>query len=133
MTGWQIGQQFAGQAEQIELADLVKYACASGDYNPLHFDEAYAKSKGQSSVLVHGMLGAGILSALSTNLAGTEGFVKSFDVRFVKTMPVNSRLQSKAQVTAINPVLNGTEYTVNLWLENEQGETTIKGNACIFI
>ena len=133
MKNWEIGQQFTGRAERIELVDLVKYAGASGDYNPLHFDETYAKSKGQPSVLIHGMLGAGILSTLLTDFAGTEGFVKSIDVRFVKTMPVNSRLLSKAQVITINPLQNGTEYTVNLWLENEQGETTIKGNACIFI
>ena len=124
---FQVGERIVGQTQQVELIQLIKYAGASGDFNPLHFDFDYAKQKGQKAVLMHGMLGAGILSTLTTEIAGESGFVKSFDVRFTKELLVDSSVTPEAMIEQV------TEQQVNvqLMLKNEFGEIATKGTAII--
>src|SRR5512144_1832335 len=56
--------------ENITRTDIVKYAGASGDFNPIHHDETFAKSAGYPSVFAHGMLSAGLLSKCLTDYVG---------------------------------------------------------------
>jgi acyl dehydratase len=66
----------------IERADIVRYAGASGDFNPIHIDDAYAQAAGAPSVFAMGMLPAGYLAhALSDWFGGPHG-LRRFKVRF---------------------------------------------------
>ncbi|REB08685.1 dehydratase [Sporosarcina sp. BI001-red] len=66
----------------VTREQLVQYAQASGDLNPLHTDDAFAKSIGMDGVIAHGMLIMGFLGQYVQELAGTESVVSNFNMRF---------------------------------------------------
>lgn len=66
----------------VTKVQLVKYAGASGDFNPLHTDDEFARSIGMDGVIAHGMLIMGFLGKYVMKLAGTDSRVYSFYMRF---------------------------------------------------
>ncbi|WP_050616195.1 MaoC/PaaZ C-terminal domain-containing protein [Bacillus testis] len=77
------GQQLERlQKKAVTKVQLVKYAGASGDFNPLHTDDAFAQSIGMSGVIAHGMLIMGFLGEYVMKLAGTDAEVHTFNMRF---------------------------------------------------
>ncbi len=66
----------------ITKVQLVKYAGASGDFNPLHTDDEFARSIGMKGVLAHGMLIMGFLGEYVAKLAGDDAEVRRFRMRF---------------------------------------------------
>lgn len=66
----------------ITKVQLVKYAGASGDFNPLHTDDAFAQSVGMNGVIAHGMLVMGFLGDYVMQFASDQLAVKSFSMRF---------------------------------------------------
>lgn len=77
------GQQLpAHTKEKVTKVQLVKYAGASGDFNPLHTDDAFAQKIGLPGVIAHGMLVMGFLGEYINKLAGDVAEVKDFKMRF---------------------------------------------------
>ncbi|MEG0383139.1 MAG: MaoC/PaaZ C-terminal domain-containing protein [Solibacillus sp.] len=77
------GQQLpAHTKEKVTKVQLVKYAGASGDFNPLHTDDAFAQKIGLPGVIAHGMLVMGFLGEYVNKLAGDVAIVKDFKMRF---------------------------------------------------
>lgn len=66
----------------VTKVQLVKYAGASGDYNPLHTDDDFAKKIGMQGVIAHGMLVMGFLGEYVMNLAGDIAVPSNFRMRF---------------------------------------------------
>lgn len=83
------GQQLPPHTKQpVTKVQLVKYAGASGDFNPLHTDDAFAQKIGLPGVIAHGMLIMGFLGEYVNQLAGETAFMKDFNMRFgAMTMP----------------------------------------------
>ncbi|WP_026575794.1 MaoC/PaaZ C-terminal domain-containing protein [Bacillus sp. UNC438CL73TsuS30] len=74
----------------VTKVQLVKYAGASGDYNPLHTDDAFAQSIGMPGVIAHGMLVMGFLGEYVMGLAGKTAEITNFRMRFgAMTRPVD--------------------------------------------
>ena len=70
--------------ENLTRTQIVQYAGASGDFNPIHHDEMFAsKAAGYPSVFAHGMLTMGLTGRLLTDWLG-DGVLREFGVRFVK-------------------------------------------------
>lgn len=67
--------------ENLTRTDLVRYAGASGDFNPIHHDEGFAKAAGNPSVFGHGMLTAGFVAKCLTDAVGAES-LRRYKVRF---------------------------------------------------
>lgn len=67
--------------ENLSRTDLVRYAGASGDFNPIHHDEEFARAAGNPTVFGHGMLTAGFLARCLTDVVGPEG-LRRYRVRF---------------------------------------------------
>src|SRR6202050_5869715 len=67
----------------LNRTDLVAYAGASGDFNPMHHDEVKAQAAGQPSVFGHGMFSMGFLGSATSDYVGV-GNVRRFQVRFAK-------------------------------------------------
>ena len=65
----------------LTVTDIVRYAGASGDFNPLHHDPEFAKAAGLPGVMAHGMLSAGLLGAFVSTWFG-PGSVRRYKVRF---------------------------------------------------
>src|ERR1035438_7546403 len=82
----------------LERTDLVRYAGASGDYNPMHHDEIKAVAAGQPSVFGHGMFSMGFLGSAITDYVGI-GNIRRFRVRFAKQTWPDEELRTSIVVT----------------------------------
>lgn len=76
------------QTIQVTREMLVRYAGASGDFNPIHYSDHFACELGQQSVIAHGMLTMGLAMRLVTDLAGDPSRVRSCQFRFKRPVPV---------------------------------------------
>jgi acyl dehydratase len=112
----------------LDRTDLVVYAGASGDYNPMHHDEVKAKQAGQPSVFGHGMFSMGFLGSAITDYLGI-GHVRRFQVRFAKQTWPDEKLSTKIVVTGKRTV--GQDHLVDLdvRLLNDVGEEKVVGEA----
>ncbi|MEZ5141435.1 MAG: MaoC/PaaZ C-terminal domain-containing protein [Acidimicrobiales bacterium] len=79
----QVGDEAPSLTHTLTRTDLVRYAGASGDFNPMHHDEVAAQAAGLPSVFGHGMLSMGILGKAITDFAGV-GNLTRYQVRFTK-------------------------------------------------
>src|SRR5881275_648264 len=77
------GDEGPSVTHELTRTDLVMYAGASGDFNPMHHDEIAAQAAGLPSVFGHGMFTAGLLATAVTNYVGV-GNLASYRVRFTK-------------------------------------------------
>ena len=115
-------------SHELTRTDLVMYAGASGDFNPMHHDEVKAQAAGLPSVFGHGMFSAGLLAKAVTDFVGI-GNLRSYRVRFVKQTWPGEVLTSAVVVKA-----KRTEDGVNLvdlecTLVNQDGEQKVAGEA----
>ena len=85
---------------KIDRELLKRYADASGDQNPIHQDEAFAKSVGLPDVIAHGMLTMGLVGQYVSDWAGGSANVKEFSARFIKPVVVPAN-------TTVELVVNG--------------------------
>jgi acyl dehydratase len=89
----------------IVRADLVRYAGASGDFNPIHWNERFAKSVGLPDVIAHGMFTMATAARVLTDWAGDPGAVVEYGVRFTRPVvvpdPDGATLTVAGEVTGV--------------------------------
>ena len=112
--------------EKVEKAMFVRYAGASGDFNPIHWSEDFAKSAGYETVFAQGMFTAGVLGTFLTNWVGEEN-VRRFRTRFVGQVWPGEQISCKATVTSVGE----GSAEIALLVENEKGEKKIDGDATV--
>lgn len=83
-----IGTKIPSQTYVINREMLISYADASGDQNPIHQDETFARSVGLPNVIAHGMLTMALAGRFVTEWAGGSAHVKEFSARFTKPVVV---------------------------------------------
>ena len=91
---------------KIDRELLKRYANASGDQNPIHQDEAFAKSVGLPDVIAHGMLTMGLVGQYVSDWAGGSVNVKEYSARFIKPVVVPAN-------TVVDLVVNGVATEEN--------------------
>ncbi len=101
-----VGDALPELTAPITRADLVRYAGASGDFNPIHWNERFAKSVGLPDVIAHGMYTMALAGRLLTQWTGDAGRVVDYGVRFTRpvvvpdadgaTLVVNGKVASKS-------------------------------------
>jgi acyl dehydratase len=105
MNKIEVGAEFAPKSFLINRKLLVEYANASGDQNPIHQDEAFAKSVGLPDVIAHGMLTMALAGKYLTDISGSQS-VLEFSARFIKPVVVPAdtdvALVISGKVTEIN-------------------------------
>lgn len=82
------GQEIGSLTVDLSRASLVRYAGASGDFNPIHWNERFAQSVGLSGVIAHGMLTMGTAVQLVSDWVGDPGAIVDYQTRFTKPVPV---------------------------------------------
>jgi acyl dehydratase len=118
--------------ERVSRTDLVKYAGASGDYNPMHHDESIAQKAGMPSVFAHGMFSMGLLSNVVVNWAGPAA-LKSFDVQFRAITWPEDRITCTGKVTGKREEGGQKLVDVDLACETKPGTRTIVGRATVVL
>jgi acyl dehydratase len=83
-----VGDELPVQEFPVTRADLVRYAGASGDFNPIHWNERFAKSVGLPDVIAHGMFTMATAIRVVTDWAGDPGAVLEYGVRFTRPVVV---------------------------------------------
>jgi acyl dehydratase len=122
------GDEAPVRSHVLSRTDLVAYAGASGDFNPMHHDEVKATAAGQPSVFGHGMFSMGFLGSAITDYVGV-GHVRRFQARFAKQTWPDEVLRTKIVVTGKR--MDGDEALVDLdvRLHNAEGEEKVVGEA----
>ena len=115
--------------ENLSRTQIVMYAGASGDYNPLHTDEIYTKEiAGYPSVFAHGMLSMGMTGKMLTNFVG-DGNLTYYGVRFTAQVFPGATLTAKATISDIREE-NGTKIAdLEISTLDQDGVEVIKGRA----
>ena len=116
--------------ENVARPDFVRYAGASGDFVPLHYDQTFVEAAGIPTVFAQGMWTAGCLSRCLTEYAGA-GNVRKYKVRFARQVWPGDTLTLRGKVT--NKSEHNGEKLVEGELEvlNQRGEATVKGNFAV--
>src|SRR5436309_2751543 len=115
-------------SHELTRTDLVMYAGASGDFNPMHTDEVAAQAAGLPSVFGHGMFSAGLLGRAVTDFVGV-GNLKSYKVRFTRQTWPGEVLVATTEIVA-KRVEDGQHLVdVACRLANEAGEVKVDGEA----
>jgi acyl dehydratase len=116
--------------DDLTRTQIVQYAGASGDYNPLHSDDVFARQvAGYSGVFAHGMLTMGMTGRVLTDWVG-DGRLVSYGARFVKQVWPGDTLTTIAEVTAIREEADGTLVAdLAVSTTNQDGVTVLTGAA----
>jgi acyl dehydratase len=128
----QVGQTHdAVIVDNLTRTQLVQYAGASGDYNPLHTDEVFAtKVAGYPSVFAHGMLTMAMTGHMLTDWVGDDRLTR-FGARFVSQVWPGDTLTATARVTEIHDADDGNGKLVELEVTtcNQSGDEVLSGYA----
>ena len=121
----QVGDTAPAIDHELTRTDLVMYAGASGDFNPMHHDEIAAQAAGLPSVFGHGMFSAGLLATAITNYVGV-GNLASYRMRFTKQTWPGEVLSTNVSVIEKRP---GNEIVLECALVNQDGEAKLQAEA----
>jgi acyl dehydratase len=123
-----------------ELPPLVKgpitrdhlraYAAASGDPNPMHTDDEFARNAGYPGVFAHGMLSMGWLGQLLVQ-AGGVGSIRRFKTRFAKLTWPGEVITCRGRVTRLVDEAGLRLVECEIWTENQEGERKLVGSAAL--
>jgi acyl dehydratase len=111
--------------DNLERKDFVKYAGASGDFNPLHYSEPHAKQAGYSQVFAQGMFSAGFLSHMVTDWVGLRNLA-AYRTRFTAQVWPGDTITANGEITSVNK-MNG-EILADIWVTNQEGTKVVEGD-----
>jgi acyl dehydratase len=115
--------------DNLTRTQIVQYAGASGDYNPLHTDEIYAtKVAGFPTVFAHGMLTMGLTARLVTDWVG-DGRLLSLGSRFERQVWPGDTLTATATVEGIEDGDAGPVVQLSIQTVNQSGDRVLSGTA----
>jgi acyl dehydratase len=114
----------------ITRTDIVRYAGAGGDFNPIHHDEEFARAAGMPSVFSHGLLSAGLLGQYLARWVGLQN-VRSFGVRFTGQVWPGDTLTLAGQVAAVAQEAGERQVNVDLSACRQTGDVVVKGTAIV--
>jgi 3-hydroxybutyryl-CoA dehydratase len=125
----QVGQR-ANFSKTITETDIYLYAGISGDFNPAHVNEAYARETFFKTRIAHGMLTASFISTvIGTLLPGPGSIYMSQEVRFLAPVKIGDTITAIAEVAEIDA--GKKRVRLKTWCVNQEGSTVIDGQALV--
>jgi 3-hydroxybutyryl-CoA dehydratase len=127
-----VGQSLPELRKRVTQENINLYARASGDYNPIHIDEEFARKTPAGGTIAHGML---ILAYASQVM--TEAFGKSwltggrFNVRFKAPARPGDTITVEAKIRNVQSDIEQTTVRCDVLCSNQKGETVISGEAVV--
>ncbi|WP_104180817.1 MaoC family dehydratase [Arthrobacter sp. B0490] len=101
LAALEVGQQIGSTSIDITRQDLVRYAGASGDFNPIHWNQAFAEGVGLPGVIAHGMFTMGAAVQLVTDWIGDPAAVVDYQTRFTKPVIVEDTTARPGEAGAV--------------------------------
>jgi acyl dehydratase len=130
-----VGQEIGSTTIEVSRADLVRYAGASGDFNPIHWNGRFAEQVGLPGVIAHGMFTMGAAVQIVTDWTGDPGAIVDYQTRFTKPVVVEdadgpgARIEVTGAVGAIDEA-NGT-VRVDLTVTAAGQKVLVKAQAVV--
>jgi acyl dehydratase len=112
-----VGTTMPSQTYVMNRQTLIDYANASGDQNPIHQNEEFAKSVGLPDVIAHGMLTMALASRFVAQWAGDVSKVKEFSARFTKPVVVPAGVDVELVVSAVIDEVTARSVTLDITAE----------------
>ena len=129
LASLEIGQEIGSAEFHLTRDSLVRYAGASGDFNPIHYRDDIAQAVGLPGVLAHGMLTMGAAVQVAVNWVGDAGAVVDYQVRFTKPVLVDARSGAKLLVTGKIAEIDADNKIVRIDLDARSNDQTVLGKA----
>jgi acyl dehydratase len=128
-----VGREVTPLAKQPTTRQLVMWAGAVGDYQPIHYDKDFAQSRGLSGVIVHGQLVGAFLGQLMTNWIGEQGILRKLSCSYKDMNYPGEVITFKGKVT--KKYVEDGQHCVecSLWAENPKREKTASGMAVVIL
>jgi acyl dehydratase len=123
-----VGDERTEEFPALTRTMFVKYAGASGDFNPMHHDDTIAQQVGNPSVFGHGMLSMGLAARVVKDWFGPES-VRRLQVRFSKQVWPGDVLTATAKVTGTREEGGTTLVDLDVTVVNKKGDTAVTGSA----
>jgi acyl dehydratase len=123
-----VGEARSEEFPALTRTMFVKYAGASGDFNPMHHDDTIASQVGNPSVFGHGMLSMGLAARVVKDWFGPEA-LRRLQVRFAKQVWPGDVLTCKATVIGKRDDNGEHVFDLDLVVENQNGDKAITGSA----
>ncbi len=114
----------------IQQIQLTRYAGASGDFNPIHQDDEFAKAAGMGGVFAHGMLSMGFVAQSLTDWAGA-GCVRKLGVRFAGLVRLKDTVTCRGRVLDKASKDDAHVVEPEVWAENGKGDKVVTGRATL--
>jgi acyl dehydratase len=124
-----IGQELPSRQFKITRDSLVRYAGASGDFNPIHYRDDIAQAVGLPGVLAHGMLTMGLAVQTVVDFVGDSGKILDYQVRFTKPVLVDAKTVATVEVSAKVIEIDEDSKTARIDLTAVCAELTVLGKA----
>ena len=125
----EVGQEVGSDSFTFTRDALVKYAGASGDFNPIHYRDDIAQAVGLPGVLAHGMLTMGLAVQTVVDFVGDSGKILDYQVRFTKPVLVDAETGATVEVSAKVIEIDEETKTARIDLTAVCAELTVLGKA----
>jgi acyl dehydratase len=125
----EVGQEIGSAEFQLTRDSLVRYAGASGDFNPIHYRDDIAQAVGLPGVLAHGMLTMGAAVQVAVNWVGDAGAVIDYQVRFTKPVLVDAKAGAKLLVTGKIAEIDAENKIVRIDIDARFNDQAVLGKA----
>ena len=126
----EVGTELESVVQASNLTTSTMYAGASGDFNPLHYDQDFAGQVSPTGgIIAHGMFSMGLASRALTAFAGGPENVLEISVRFTRPWPLGTTSTFGGKVTEVEDGV----ATVQLWGDNEDGTRILRGTGRIAV
>ena len=129
-TSLREGQERSFDVPDINRTHFVRYAGASGDFNPIHHDQTFAEKAGLPTVFGVGMFTAGVLSRIPSEWFGPES-IKRFKVRFATRLWPDDTIRCTGRITRVYEEGGLPHADLELSASNQKGEPLIQGEATV--
>jgi acyl dehydratase len=113
----------------ITRSQIVRYAGASGDFNPIHIDEEFAEKVNLGGVIAHGMLSMAFAAQMMSDWLGVNGTLKKLKVRFIGMVRPGDTLTFKGKVTKKYVRKKEKYIACDIYSENQREEKTLTEQA----
>jgi acyl dehydratase len=129
LTELEVGAELFSRTYAVDRDRLVRYAGASGDFNPIHYNDRFATEVGLPGVIAHGMLTMGLGGSAVVDWAGDPGAVAEYGVRFTRPIEVPDPGAVEVQVVGKVGAVDLGEGSVRVDLTVTSGGVTVLAKA----
>ena len=127
------GSEIPALVKYPTTMQLVKFAGASGDYYPIHYDRDFAQANGLRGVIVHGGLALSFLGQMITNWMGGSGILVKLSGSYRGMNFPGEDIICNGKVTRKYIEDNRHYVRLEIWAENIRGERTVSGSAVVML